>query len=69
MHADAAGAVLAAYQPTVPLSALQGWLGLAPKALKRFLREKRTVLAEGGAGLDVKACRASLLQLQQGGAG
>ena len=65
-----AAAALAAYLPTIPLTALGGWLGLAPGAqLKRFLREKRAVLAAGGAGLDVKACRGRLLELQAAAAG
>jgi len=53
-----AGTVLAAFQPSVPLSALAGWFGFTKKKeAAAFLREKGAVVVDGS--LDIKASRAA----------
>lgn len=59
---DPAGTVLAAFQPSIPLSALAGWFGFAKrKEAAAFLREKGAVVVDGA--LDIKASRAAAAQL------
>lgn len=58
----AAGTVLAAFQPSVPLSALACWFGFTKKKeAAAFLREKGAVVVDGS--LDIKASRAAAAAL------
>lgn len=62
LHHPAAGTVLAAFQPSVPLSALAGWFGFTKKKeAAAFLREKGAVVVDGS--LDIKASRAAAAAL------
>ena len=57
-----AGTVLAAFQPSVPLSALASWFGFTKKKeAAAFLREKGAVVVDGS--LDIKASRAAAAAL------
>ncbi|KAI7844718.1 hypothetical protein COHA_001806 [Chlorella ohadii] len=58
MRSKAYSTVLAAFQPSVPLSALAGWFGFTKKKeAAAFLREKGAVVVDGS--LDIKASRAA----------
>ncbi|PRW59764.1 Leukocyte receptor cluster member 8 isoform A [Chlorella sorokiniana] len=62
MRSKAYSTVLAAFQPSVPLSALAGWFGFTKKKeAAAFLREKGAVVVDGS--LDVKASRAAAAAL------
>lgn len=61
--------MLSAFLPSLPVATLQTWLGLPPgRQLKQFLRETGAAkcLTDGGQALDIKACRARLLQAGAG---
>lgn len=58
----AAGTVLSAFQPSVPLAALSGWFGFSKKKeAAAFLRERGAVVADGC--LDIKQSRAAAARL------
>ncbi len=64
LHADT---VLAAFNPTVPLTALSGWFGFQTKLeAATFLRARGAVVVKGG--LQIKESRAAQQQQQQAAA-
>ncbi|KAL4431998.1 hypothetical protein ABPG77_000265 [Micractinium sp. CCAP 211/92] len=62
LRGRAYGAVLSAFQPSIPLASLSGWFGFAKrKEAAAFLRERGAVVADGC--LDIKQSRTAAARL------